>query len=307
MAHLSVADVRLAAVAVAQQGAFDRAQALGAGLSAGQIDRRVRAGTWVRVLPRVFRHASTPESVVLAHWASVLWGGAGSALSHTSAAAVWRLDGVVVDTPEIVVPRSRAPQTDRVVVHRVRGIDECDVCCVEGLPVTAPVRTIIDLASVVDDAKLERALESARARRLLTIPLVLARLDAMGSVGRAGAGRVRRVAAELGAGAPAESVLEVKLARLLRARGVRRPVPQFPVVVGRARYRLDFAWPDRLVALECDGRATHATHRAFQADRARWTALTAAGWRLLVVTWDDVVRQPGVVVSRVNEALALGL
>ncbi len=199
MPHLADFDARLAALAVAQHGAFTRAQATESGLSADQVDRRARAGDWVRVLPRVYRHAATPASVLLLHSAAVLWAGAGAALSHASAAALWRLDGVRVAAPELVVPMQRGPSAPGVVVHRARCVAADEVAAIAGMPVTSPVRTLVDLASVVDDPTLQRAAESAIARRLVTGPAVVAWLERRGSAGRPGVRRLRRVLAAAGA------------------------------------------------------------------------------------------------------------
>jgi hypothetical protein len=58
---------------------------------------------------------------------------------------------------------------------------------------------------------------------------------------------------------------DVKVARLLRATQLPPAARQHWVTVFGRRYRLDFAWPDFRVALECDGRAFHE----FQRDRTR--------------------------------------
>jgi very-short-patch-repair endonuclease len=89
--------------------------------------------------------------------------------------------------------------------------------------------------------------------------------------------------AQLGA-APSESPLEVKAARLLRRSLLPRPVQQHEV----GRYRLDFAWPVQLVALECDGRQRPSEDTDFQHDRTKLTDLAADGWRVLVATRADV-------------------
>ena len=199
MPRLADFDARLAALAVAQHGAFTRAQATQAGLSADQVDRRAAAGAWVRVLPRVYRHAATPATVLLMHSAAILWAGRGTALSHTSAAALWRLDGVRVAAPELIVPMQRGPSAPGVVVHRVRHVGADEIVAIAGLAVTTPVRTLVDLASVVDDHTLRRAAESAIARRLVTGPAVLAWLERAGSAGRPGVRRLRRVLGSIAA------------------------------------------------------------------------------------------------------------
>jgi very-short-patch-repair endonuclease len=81
-------------------------------------------------------------------------------------------------------------------------------------------------------------------------------------------------------------------------------VTQFGVVVGGRAYRLDFAWPVQRVALECDGRLRHSEDSDFQRDRVRWSALAAAGWRLVFMTWHDANNRPAEVIERLALALA---
>jgi hypothetical protein len=194
MSFLVAGDARLAEVACAQHGVFSRAQAIDAGLTRAQIDRRARSGVWLRALPRVFRNAAAPLTPLARLWASVLWAGPGCALSHCTAALVWRLDGVVAPAEtELVVPARRAPSANGVVVHRANQLEERDVRTVARLPVTAPVRTLIDLAAVLDDAALDAAVRSAFARRVATAGSVMRRLDEMGRAGRPGVSRLRGV------------------------------------------------------------------------------------------------------------------
>ena len=193
-------DARLAEVAVVQHGVFTRAQAMASGFSASQIERRVRARAWERVLPGVYQHAATPASTARAYWAAVLWAGPECALSHASAAAIWRIPSAVLGRPELIVPKARAPRVRDVLVHRVTRIDDDDVLRVGRLPVTSPVRTIIDLAGVLEAGDLELALASARSRRLVTIRAVRGRLDEIGTVGRPGAARLRTLLAAIGSG-----------------------------------------------------------------------------------------------------------
>jgi hypothetical protein len=96
------------------------------------------------------------------------------------------------------VPRTRAPRVAGVTVHRVAQFHDDDVAWVHGLPVTTPVRTIIDLASVLAADDLERVLDQARSRRLVTVRAVLVRLDELGSAGRPGASLLRTLLAPIG-------------------------------------------------------------------------------------------------------------
>ena len=197
---MMAADARLAATAIAQAGAFTRAQATAAGFSAAQIERRIRADAWVRVLPRVYRQAATPPSPALRYWAAVLWAGPGCALSHASAATIWRIPGAAIGAPEIVVHEARAPRAAGVVVHRVAYLGDPDVVRVRRLPVTSPARTIVDLAGVLGDRDLAVALTSVTSRRLVTVRAVRTRLDEIGTVGRPGTARLRALLVALGRG-----------------------------------------------------------------------------------------------------------
>src|SRR4029079_13332701 len=103
------------------------------------------------------------------HWAAVLWCGQPCALSHASAAALWRMSIGTVERPELTVPKVRAPRVDGVVVHRTQEVADDDWAFVGGLPVTSPVRTVIDLAGVLTERDLEALIDRARARRVVTV------------------------------------------------------------------------------------------------------------------------------------------
>jgi very-short-patch-repair endonuclease len=264
----------------ADVGVFHRTDAIAAGMSSRQIARRVSAGFWMEVLPGVYRVASTPVTPDLIRRAALLWAGTGAALSHQSAGLILRLDRVVESQPHVTVPSNRNPRTRGVTVHR-SDLPADQITIVDGLRVTPVVRTLLDLSDVLSEQDLEAAVESARRRYGTQLAAVRAQLDS-----RHGAARMRRVLDQLDPSAQCESVLEVKVARLLRASGLPAPVRQYEVTMFGRRYRLDFAWPEFRIALECDGRAFHE----FQRDRTRWRQLGAAGWTVLPVTWNDVTR-----------------
>ncbi len=191
-------DARLGATAARQQGVFSRAQAIAAGFGPGRIERRVRAGVWVRVLPSVYRDVAAPASPAQSRWAAVLWCGPEGALSHTSAAAIWRVGLPAAARPELIVPRSRALRAGGVVVHRTARLDPVDVVSVGGLLVTTPARTIIDLARVLAADELERVIAQWMSRRLVTVRAVLGRLDELGSAGRPGAALLQALLTPIG-------------------------------------------------------------------------------------------------------------
>jgi hypothetical protein len=190
---------RLAVVAAAQGGAFSRVQAMEAGFGASQIERRVRGGVWLRTFPSVYLHATAPRSAAARDWGVVLWAGPDSVLAHSSAAAIWRIRPAS-QVSEVIVPATRGPRAEGVNVHRVARLREVDVMRVRGLPVTTPVRTIVDLATVLDPDDLGATLEAAIVLGLVTVRAVGAGLDAIGSSGRPGAARLRALLAAFGSG-----------------------------------------------------------------------------------------------------------
>lgn len=293
-------ECELAAVSTAQDGLFTHQQATELQFSQRQIDSRVKNGIWLRVFPSVYRHAGTPPSDRLIDRAALLWAGDAVVLSHRTAAAMWGFDGIDrPDVPELTVLGKRHPRSELVTVHRTLTLPAADVRTRAGIPITSALRTIVDLASVVDDETLENALESARRKHLVTTSQLRRRLDRIGGRGRKGAAQLNALVAQLSAGPPTESVLEVRVARLLRASGLPASVRQHRVRIFGRVYRLDFAWPKWRVALECDGRAFHE----FQRDRTRLRRLGASGWRILPVTWNDVTHGWSAVEAELRSAL----
>ena len=93
--------------------------------------------------------------------------------------------------------------------------------------------------------------------------------------------------------------------RLVRRSSLPEPVRQFRVDVTRSRwYRIDFAWPELLVAVEAEGFEWHGSRAQWKADRLRVAALERLGWRVLIVTWDDVTRRRAETLDRIAMALA---
>jgi very-short-patch-repair endonuclease len=97
------------------------------------------------------------------------------------------------------------------------------------------------------------------------------------------------------------SAVEVRVARLLRESGLPKPRRQLVVVSDGRRYRLDFAWPEFLVALECDGKKWHD----FERDRRRWSAISAAtGYRIVWATWARVRDEPDRLVEEIKQQVS---
>jgi very-short-patch-repair endonuclease len=89
------------------------------------------------------------------------------------------------------------------------------------------------------------------------------------------------------------------MATVLTDAGLPSPVFEYPVL----DYYLDLAWPDRRVAVECDGRVAHEHEGAYEQDRVRLNRLRLAGLLVLQYTWQRLRDDPGGVVAEVGQAL----
>lgn len=78
---------------------------------------------------------------------------------------------------------------------------------------------------------------------------------------------------------------------LCRNHGLPEPVPELRFAPPR-RWRFDYAWPDRLLALEVEGgawvRGRHTRGAGYIADMEKYSEAAARGWRILRVTPDQL-------------------
>jgi hypothetical protein len=168
-----------------------------------------------------------------------------------------------------------------------------------GVPVTTPEATAVRLAALLplDDAV--AAVDQLIATGVVDLDAVRARATA--ASGR-GAGRAHSVAA-LSDGLAA-SPQETRVRLLIGRSSLPAPVAQYRVLIeGRVVARVDFAWPERRVALEYDG-LWHAEAGQFARDRERLNLLREAGWTVIFVTAADLYRRERLL-TRI--ALALGV
>jgi REase_MTES_1575 len=234
--------------------------------------------------------------------AAVLAGGPAAALSHHSAGALW---GMLRSSREVIDVTSRARRRTRsgIRLHRSH-LPADEVTGVQGIPVTSPPRTLLDLAGVVNSHGLERAMEQAEARRItdhLSLADLLARHPS-----RPGVAALRRIlAAGYGASTITRSALEDRFLAFLDARGLPRPRVNASIRAGGRWMECDFVWGSRRLIVELDGREYHDTSAAFERDRERDRALNAAGWRVVRVTWRHLRVDPNRLAADLRALLVL--
>jgi hypothetical protein len=299
-------DARAAAIAARQHAVIAHHQAVAAGLSPGAVWRRARSGLWLEAGPRVYRMAGAPRTWEGRALAAVLSAG-DAVLSHRSAAHLWGLEGFgPPGRIDVTVPRPRHPDgRPGLAVHRTRAWHLVDRRIRRLVPVTGPARTLVDLCAVADDGEAVAALDEIRRLRLASWAELWEALVRHAVRGRSGVARYRR-ALDRRWGRP---VPDTTFARLFMAMvdeaGLPTPEAEHVVRHGRGAVRVDLAYPRRRLAVELDGKGTHHTERAFEADRSRDNCLRLAGWTVLRYTWHRFTTEPAVVVAELREALVL--
>lgn len=293
------ADEALALLAARNHGVFLSSDAAAVGVTPQGLSRRCAKGIIRRLHKGVYAMTSVQPSARQLLFAACRWGGAGSAASHRSAAALWELDGFDLNAFEIWSPRQL--RSDRVVA-RVGTLPISDITEVGGIPVTKIERTLVDLAAVVDVDRLEDALDSALRRRLTTVNRL--RLRVGSERGRNGIRKLRGLLAERDdRGRPSASRFETRLNHLLIRSGLPAMREYKIWDGGEFIARVDFCYPEAWLIIEADGFRWHSARRAWQRDRDRRNQLTVMGWRVIQVTWDDLTRRPDETIERIRALL----
>lgn len=294
-------DRTIATHAARQHGAVARGQTEA---SKNTIRSEVGHGRLTQLSHRVFRAAGAPDGVLPRLAAAVLDAGPHAALSHTSAAWLWRLPGFEPEPPHVIRPYSGTHRPSSLaVVHHSRRLPDHHLGTVESLSVTSPARTLFDLAAVVHPKRLERAVDSALARHICDIDALTRLLDELATPGRKG---VRALRAVLGAVTPGtESELEARFRDLLRRHGL--PQPERQVVLGsdgEQAGRVDCVFRQARLVVELDGRPYHSSKLDRLEDGRRDLVLLRGGFRVLRLTWHHVVEREAEVVAALQELLS---
>ncbi|MDH3462373.1 MAG: endonuclease domain-containing protein, partial [Acidimicrobiia bacterium] len=208
-------------------------------------------------------------------------------------------------TVAITVPIRRTHRFHSVVVHQSTDLDPAQTLTIKGIAVTDVCRTVIDLATELRPTALGDLVDQAVQLKLTGYEILRKRLEMLARRGKPGVVRLRKVL-EQRSDTPVviESVLELRLLRILTVRGLPMPDTQFrPSWLRTVSGRVDVAYVTERVIVEADSRRWHNSPEAFQADRERDNLAQLAGWTILRYTWEDVTRRPEYVAATVRGAL----
>lgn len=160
-----------------------------------------------------------------------------------------------------------------------------DIAVHNDIPVTNPMRTLVDLGTELGETALERAVNEADKHDLVDPEALRSALDRF-----AGEPGVRRLRALLDRHTfrLSDSDLEILFRPIATSAGL--PQPETKAWVNG--YEVDFFWPGLGLVVETDGLRYHRTASEQAQDRRRDQAHVAAGLRQLRFTHWQVRREP---------------
>ncbi len=289
-------------IASRQAGLVTRRQVLALGFSDRMISRRIASERWTRQEAGVYGlYPVQPARLALAIAVAKL----PATVSHESAAELHGMSPVARGRCVVTVPHRLTNRCRGVTVHESTDLAEEHVEVLEHLPVTTAARTLVDLAAVMRRARLRKVVQAAIVANLVEFGDLASCFSAVARKGKPGVAAMREVLTDL-AWKPvaSESDLELRLLDVLHGAGLPLPLAQYPLPWRPTTSgRVDFAYPNAKLIIECDGRRWHATVESFSHDRRRDNLAQLAGWRVLRFTWDDVTHSQPYIVDAVRSAL----
>jgi very-short-patch-repair endonuclease len=262
------------------------------------VHGRVTTGRLIRKHRGVYAVGHTAPAPLADETAALLACGEHAVLSHQTAARLWKL-APAQDTDIHVTVRGRhGPQPVGVGVHRTTHLSRGEVRIVERLPITSPLRTLLDLSAVVDLRTLERAVEEAMIQKLTSERQLRGALA--GANGRKGLANLRALLDRQREPGLLRSKAERRMRELIRLAQLPNPRTNVPMHGVEA----DFYWPDLGVVIEVQSQKFHLTRAALERDTRKAAKLTAAGLTVSYVTWTQMEHEPFAVVARTAQLLA---
>ncbi|TDD63809.1 hypothetical protein E1262_29920 [Jiangella aurantiaca] len=311
-------DEALRALAARQHGVVVRAQALAAGYDDSEIARRRAVGAWTAIRRGAYVETTLwntlddRERHLALCQAATLQLKVPAVLSHVSA-AVWRgwpTWGADLTTVHVSRRDRYAPRLEAGVHHHAGRLTDEELTTVDGVLVTAPARTVVDVARTVSFESAVVTADGALAGGVVIKTELRDVLDTMRDWrGARSAGRVVEFA-----DGRSESVGESRHRVQLERVGL--PRPELQVVIGGGdgpEDRVDFYFEDHATAAEFDGRVKYgrllkpgeAPGDAVWREKRREDRLREQGLEVVRSVWADLYRDD-VVAARYRAALARG-
>jgi hypothetical protein len=226
-------------------------------------------------------------------------------VSHESAARIHGFEAIPISPPTLTVSHRSNYAFPGVVVHQSTDLLAEHLQEIEGLMVTIPARTLVDLAKVLGPHRLERVVEHALVTGRVDVDELVDLVTALSRRGKRGTKALRTIVDEKVRGvAGTDTQLERLLFRLFDDAGLPRPSRQFSAPwLKSLNGRVDFAYEAEKIVIEADSRRWHLQFDAFEVDKVRDNAAQLTGWIVLRITWRMIKERPTEVIHLIRSAL----
>jgi very-short-patch-repair endonuclease len=297
----------VAEIATTQGGVISLDQLKQEGISPKIAADQGRAGSLHRVHRGVYAVGHRSVSRITLLRAALLSCGDGAVISHGTAAAfhgLWDSWPTLID---VTVPEQAGRKIDGIRCRRCRYPNPEEIENRNGVACTTPARILVDLAGMVGLPTLRKTVGRTAIRKKLHLQTVDLAIHA--AKGRRGLKSLELALApyrtEDGKPLDVRSDFETLVLPMMLERGLPPAGCNVWLQVEGERFLVDFFWEQARLVVETDGRETHETPEAFQSDRRRDQLLTAAGYRVLRVTWIQIHAEREAVLDRIRRALSL--
>jgi len=276
------------ALARAQHGVLARRQLLGLGYTSDAIKHRLGTGRLHSVARGVYAVGRAELSQEGGWMAALLACGEGAYLSHRSAAALYGIGEERAGVVELSVRRSGKIERPGIEVRSRPSLPSHDIGTLNRIPITSPVRTMLDLATIQGPKTLLRSINEADKCGVIDAEGLRRALE--GRAGEPGVVILRELL-DRDTFVLSDDELERLFLPLARESGL--PLPRTKQIVNG--FEVDFYWPDLGLVIETDGWRYHRTPAAQSRDARRDQTHTAAGLTRLRFSHHQVKYEPAYV------------
>ncbi len=283
-------------------GVMLRQDALAAGMTKTQIDRRVRRGQWLSgpgrstLILAEFGHR--PETWLYAAnlaFGAIAWG--------RSALALWNLNDHPVRP---IVACQRRPKCASIDLVSVRDLIMLPQTKRSGVKTATLEIALASLAANTSRQHLDELADEALRRGLTTLARVETAFGLLARRGRPGSRLLRQICTDrsIDPGVPLSGWSRQVADKLVRS-GLPRPVMEHRVMSSELKLvaQVDLAYPIKCYAIELDSLQFHLNAAAFEVDRRRDADLAQLGWRVSRFTWAQITNDWGWVLSTIRSQI----
>jgi very-short-patch-repair endonuclease len=283
----------LARIGSDRHGVASRTELLEAGVSAGEIERRVRSGALLPEFRGVYRVGHRAPSREARYLAAVKACGPGAVLRGRAAAHLHGLIKGRPPPPEVITRTER--RIEGILTQRSRTLDPRDVTETHTIPVTTVPRTLVDLAATLTVDALARACHEAGVLHGTTPAHVEAVLNRRPH--SPGATKLRRILH----GDVHVTISTLERRFLARLKAAALPLPHTNRPAGGRR--VDARWPAQRLTVEVDGYRYHRSRHAWEQDRRREREARARGDEFRRYSYGDVFEEPRLMLAELRGLL----